>query len=313
MRLTCPNCGAQYEVPEDVIPPEGRDVQCSNCGDTWFQLSAEALAAEQEQNAPEAEMPIDAAAEERPKRAIDPQVSQILREEAEREAALRSAPEGSLETQTEMGLEDTFDPEGSPKPAAPADEVAAADPAAAAPEPDVEDPAAPDSDATEAPEVTEVTEPSDTSGAVQVADPAEHAAVAAAVQGLMQSEDKPELKDPAPAPAPFGGRTRRSTSRRDLLPDIEDVSQDLSGDDTMTHSGAAEDTVVAAKQRSGGFRSGFVLMLLLMGIAVFVYAQAPDIADVLPEADSALTTYVSWVDGLRLWLDDLVRGLSAEA
>ena len=40
MRLTCPNCGAQYEVPDDVIPDEGRDVQCSNCGDTWFQQAA---------------------------------------------------------------------------------------------------------------------------------------------------------------------------------------------------------------------------------------------------------------------------------
>ena len=37
MRLTCPNCGAQYEVPDAVIPDEGRDVQCSNCGNTWFQ------------------------------------------------------------------------------------------------------------------------------------------------------------------------------------------------------------------------------------------------------------------------------------
>ena len=37
MRLICPNCGAQYEVPDEVIPEDGRDVQCSNCGDTWFQ------------------------------------------------------------------------------------------------------------------------------------------------------------------------------------------------------------------------------------------------------------------------------------
>ena len=40
MRLTCPNCGAQYEVGEDVIPESGRDVQCSSCGNTWFQKSA---------------------------------------------------------------------------------------------------------------------------------------------------------------------------------------------------------------------------------------------------------------------------------
>jgi predicted Zn finger-like uncharacterized protein len=37
MRLICPNCGAQYEVPQSVIPDTGRDVQCSSCGHTWFQ------------------------------------------------------------------------------------------------------------------------------------------------------------------------------------------------------------------------------------------------------------------------------------
>ncbi|CTQ48597.1 zinc-ribbon domain-containing protein [Jannaschia donghaensis] len=37
MRITCPNCNAQYEVGDDMIPSEGRDVQCSNCGTTWFQ------------------------------------------------------------------------------------------------------------------------------------------------------------------------------------------------------------------------------------------------------------------------------------
>ena len=37
MRLICPNCGAQYEVADDVIPQDGRDVQCSNCGHTWLE------------------------------------------------------------------------------------------------------------------------------------------------------------------------------------------------------------------------------------------------------------------------------------
>ena len=39
MRLTCPNCDAQYEVDDRAIPDAGRDVQCSNCGHTWFQLA----------------------------------------------------------------------------------------------------------------------------------------------------------------------------------------------------------------------------------------------------------------------------------
>ena len=40
MRLVCPNCSAQYEIDPSMIPDEGRDVQCSNCGHTWFELPA---------------------------------------------------------------------------------------------------------------------------------------------------------------------------------------------------------------------------------------------------------------------------------
>jgi predicted Zn finger-like uncharacterized protein len=37
MRLICPNCKAQYNVDEALIPEEGRDVQCATCKKTWFQ------------------------------------------------------------------------------------------------------------------------------------------------------------------------------------------------------------------------------------------------------------------------------------
>ncbi|MEO1309221.1 MAG: zinc-ribbon domain-containing protein, partial [Pseudomonadota bacterium] len=37
MRLICPSCGAQYDIDDHVMPSEGRDVQCSNCGHSWFQ------------------------------------------------------------------------------------------------------------------------------------------------------------------------------------------------------------------------------------------------------------------------------------
>ena len=32
MRLTCPNCGAQYEVPDQVIPIDGRGAAAVNLG-----------------------------------------------------------------------------------------------------------------------------------------------------------------------------------------------------------------------------------------------------------------------------------------
>ncbi len=43
MRLICPNCDARYEVDASLIPSSGRDVQCSNCGKTWFQEPVETL------------------------------------------------------------------------------------------------------------------------------------------------------------------------------------------------------------------------------------------------------------------------------
>ncbi|MBD3679054.1 MAG: zinc-ribbon domain-containing protein [Rhodobacteraceae bacterium] len=58
MRLECPNCSAHYDVDERVIPVKGRDVQCSNCGKTWFQkhpsqLEEEASAAPEPPSRPE--------------------------------------------------------------------------------------------------------------------------------------------------------------------------------------------------------------------------------------------------------------------
>lgn len=126
MRLVCPNCGAQYEVPDEVIPQGGRDVQCSNCGDTWFQNHpsnddglaeelGEARVAPEDTSPPEPEpAPEPPAAPEperatppvqpAPRRELDPSVSDVLREEAAREAAARAHEAGSLEEQPELGI-----------------------------------------------------------------------------------------------------------------------------------------------------------------------------------------------------------------
>lgn len=131
MRLICPNCDAEYEVDDAVIPSGGRDVQCSNCGHTWFQVAAgeEAVASEapakpsaapppDETSTPTeaAETPADddetyddaeVAAPQPKRQELDDAVLGVLREEAEREAEARRT-EGrsgaSLESQPELGL-----------------------------------------------------------------------------------------------------------------------------------------------------------------------------------------------------------------
>ncbi|WP_432254991.1 zinc-ribbon domain-containing protein [Limimaricola sp. AA108-03] len=77
MRLTCPNCGAQYEVARDAVPPEGRDVQCSNCGVTWLAMPEPATE------------PKGTVSPSAPRSTITPEIAEILRAEAEREAAAR--------------------------------------------------------------------------------------------------------------------------------------------------------------------------------------------------------------------------------
>ena len=70
MRLLCPKCDAEYEIPDDVIPTEGRDVQCSGCQETWF-------------------VPANTPPPERT--TIDPKVSSILQQEVQREMEARKA------------------------------------------------------------------------------------------------------------------------------------------------------------------------------------------------------------------------------
>lgn len=77
MRLSCPGCGAQYEVDAGAIPTEGREVQCSACGHTWFQYAPV--------TAPAFEAPVLPRPPQRPPEDF----RALLREEAERETAER--------------------------------------------------------------------------------------------------------------------------------------------------------------------------------------------------------------------------------
>lgn len=103
MRLVCPNCAAQYEVDESAIPEAGRNVQCANCGDNWFQEPAQRVHKTTEVEPPDEDIDFtayedddetDAPAEVPPRRS-DPSVLDILRSEAERESAARNADRSS--------------------------------------------------------------------------------------------------------------------------------------------------------------------------------------------------------------------------
>ena len=74
MRLVCPRCGAQYEIDDEAIPPQGRDVECSSCDNVW-----------------RATRPFDPGARPVLSRPLNDSVLEILRQEAARELEARAA------------------------------------------------------------------------------------------------------------------------------------------------------------------------------------------------------------------------------
>lgn len=125
MRLTCPNCEAQYEVADNAIPARGRDVQCSSCGHAWFQrpLAASVAAPLDLEPSQAADLQDDETAPARPapqKRDLDPAVAEILRAEATREAReRRQEAETALQSQEEF----TFTPDPAPEGPDPEDDA----------------------------------------------------------------------------------------------------------------------------------------------------------------------------------------------
>ncbi|APX10416.1 zinc-ribbon domain-containing protein [Tateyamaria omphalii] len=254
MRLICPNCDAQYEVVDDVIPAEGRDVQCSNCGQTWFQHHPNQMPddpdiedvpadlAPADDSPAEDEEPADAPAPKR--RELDPSVADILREEAEMESQARASDAETLESQPELGL-DSAETDADRRGREARDRMARMR---------GEEPEAP----------AQVTE----------------AAATAAAIG----------------------------SRRDLLPDIEEINSTLRSTGDRQSTPGAEVTADPAEtvQDRSGFRRGFMLVVLLAIVLLVIYVFAPDIAQAVPQVDPLLSSYVAQVDSARVWLDGQV-------
>lgn len=68
VRINCPGCMACYEVGRELIPPGGRDLQCSNCGHQWFHELNASVDLQQSQSslsAPKLAQNLDAASHDR--------------------------------------------------------------------------------------------------------------------------------------------------------------------------------------------------------------------------------------------------------
>ena len=269
MRLTCPSCGAQYEVPDDVIPDGGRDVQCSNCGNTWFQAkdtenTPEALAEEaaapkdavwHPEVASDLEDPPSDNAGATPgdpppptpprRRELDPAVADILREEAELEARTREAEADVFEDQPDLGLQE------------PEDEAA-----------------------------KRARQAKDRMRKLRGEDPDAAAAVAAA----SAVADRPQ-------------------SRSDMLPDVDEINQTLRASTERRDVSLDQSHFDDEDEATSGFGRGFIFTIVLLAIATALYLFAPQLGQSIPQLDGVMTGYVAVIDQARAGLDTLVASL----
>lgn len=270
MRLICPNCGAQYEVPDEVIPESGRDVQCSNCGDTWFQAHPDHphagdtpaaadtdLQPEDEQDwveEPESEEPAPAPATEESRRELDPDVANVLREEASREAEARAAEgrRGGLETQPDLGLSDAEDEK----------------------------------------------------------DRRSHQAKArmARLRGRATPEEEPRVdEDEDEDDIDPGSRRSLLPDIEEINSSISTKTDDGSADASARDGSRVQH---GKKPSSGEFRRGLRLAIGLALIATAAYMFAPQFAEMVPAAAGPLNAYVEAVDAGRIALDEQLGGVS---
>lgn len=291
MRLGCPNCDAQYEVDDAAIPAAGRDVQCSNCGYTWFQLPKSAAA----ERKPAAPPP-------RPQRPAPPPEPAP----APPPAAAAKAP-----------------PPAPPPPSPPAAD--AEDDGADAPAPA----AASAARRTLDDNLMSILREEAAREAAERKAEAERTMQVQPDLGLPEAPKKPpqpapkpdprfaDLSEPEPEPEQPAQRTK-PPSRRALLPDIEEINSTLRPG-AEQRDGEDQTVYIIAQERRRGFGAGFLSVIALAALATLVYVLAPRLSEAVPGAAPALETYVQTVDAARIWLDGALqsatgtlRGLSGE-
>lgn len=278
MRLICPNCEAEYEVDDAAIPDTGRDVQCSNCGHAWFQLPPEIeLALEQEDEL--------FGLSGTPDPLLDDDEDDLPPPPAaspEAEAPKRSIDENLMAILREEAEREAAARKAEAAPIETQTELGLDAPAAAAA-------------AAAAAAVTASAERSSAAGVTP--SPAHAGGLAAAARRIAQLKG---LDPDAPPPAP-----PKPATRRDLLPDIEEINSSLKGAEPPALP--MEDGLDAGPSNARGFRSGFAVAIVLALLLLAVYVAAPRLVAMVPAAEGAVSAYVAGVDGLRLWLDGVLR------
>lgn len=288
MRLKCPNCSAQYEIDASLIPVDGRDVQCSSCGHTWFQLREQPAASEP---APLPQEPAEA-----PDWGVTPEdldEDEISEEDvAPRPASAAVAPAPSpVPAPTPSATPHVDDEDG--------DEEPVPEPAAAVPSPRPVDKAVLDILKEEADremaarrgEAAPIETQADFGAATQSPEEGPSRAWRERVSRIEYAEDMRRREEELEA-----ARAYEKRNKSELLPDIEDINSSLTPDHPASDGG------------HGSFRAGFALTLGLAAVLLLAYVYAAEIATAVPATEPILISYVDVANAARDRIDALLAG-----
>ena len=303
MLLVCPNCGAQYEVEAEVIPLEGRDVQCSTCGETWWatrEAAPEPEAEAQDQPDPGTDPQHHEAAAEEEQEQAPPAESWFSRARARSEEA--EAPEAGDLDATEPEPADLDAPQ--PAPVAESDNGDfwvrddGAEPEDIFPgeDADLHPEASPEADAPEPAALSVPRRPLDPQVADVLRQEAQRETDARRAEGA-------NAGDRAMAPAaPAAARSEEDEPAAATdLPDIDEINSTLEGDEDFDEEALLAELIEEERRRMGRMR-GFGLMMLLTGLVALSYVFAPAISDAVPALRPMMDSYVAAVNEIRVWL-----------
>lgn len=344
MRLSCPNCGAQYEVPIEVIPQDGRDVQCSNCGHTWFQIHPDQdveLAhevggsipdegwQESEDNAADASDALvedpalhDSSSEvQPPEPEFEEETSEHPADEplgedgADNGNALAAFEDDSPEDQKheadliapQQGVEED-DEDPAQQPAEPQRAPRSAiDPAIAGVlrEEAEYEATVREAEAREALE-TQTELGLDAPRSETETRAAEARARMRRIQGLPETEPEEEAPQTELGHSDHALDEAAQGSRRDLLPDIDEINSTLrSADDRNATEGGVAAIAVKRRKRSG-FRLGFGFVMLFAAVVLMAYVYNREIIAAFPASEPYVIGFMETMNSLRVWLDTRV-------
>ena len=125
-----------------------------------------------------------------------------------------------------------------------------------------------------------------------------------------------DVADQGAAQAAVAATTAVAGSRRELLPDIEEINSTLRASSDRKRPAEATDSDLPKTKpkyvsKNRGFRRGFLGMIVLGAAALGAYVFGPQITEQIPAAEPYVAQYTGFVEQARTWLSGSVdRGLA---